>query len=368
MPTAPNGEPMRLRGLLFFARAPEGALRRSRARGQVSTALVLLVLSSGALPAPRALAQAGGTQAAGAAAQSGPASAKEAFKRGEAAYSAGNYDAAVREWTNAYSADPRPRIQFNLSQAYERMGRTEDAIASLKRFLDSADPEDPTYSDANARYAALQQRLASTGVVVQGGAEGGSILVDEQDWGRTPRPDKITVTPGNHVIVVRWPAGNEFRTNVYVPAGQVVSIAVSNDGSAAPATNITPAAAAATANPGAAAPAPRDDGKRKQLIWYGAAGGVAAVGVGMLVYGIARGAANNKCGQRKDDLLTYCNPDSEDASKRQSIAGYITGGALLAGSAALFVVAALNGRHEDAQHAKTQCGVGLTSASCTLRF
>ncbi|MDB4976866.1 MAG: hypothetical protein JWN48_5207, partial [Myxococcaceae bacterium] len=115
-------------------------------------ALVLLLLTT-----RTALAQNTGTTQPSAAATQ--ASAKEAFKRGEAAYSAGNYDSAVREWTNAYSADPRPRIQFNLSQAYERMGRLEDAIASLKRFLDSGDPEDPTYSDANARYVALQQRL-----------------------------------------------------------------------------------------------------------------------------------------------------------------------------------------------------------------
>ena len=51
-----------------------------------------------------------------------PVDAREAFRRGQAAYSAGNYDQAVREWQGAYKVDPRPLIQFNLSQAYERMG------------------------------------------------------------------------------------------------------------------------------------------------------------------------------------------------------------------------------------------------------
>ncbi|MDB4990722.1 MAG: hypothetical protein JWN04_5900 [Myxococcaceae bacterium] len=301
------------------------------------------------------------------------AAAKEAFKRGEAAYSAGNYDTAVREWTTAYSADPRPRIQFNLSQAYERMGQLQDALDSLKRFLDAADPEDPTYSDANARYVALQQRLAATGVVVQGGAEGGSILVDDQDWGRTPRPDKLGISPGNHVIVVRWADGREFRTNVYVPAGQVVNITVTGDGSAPAApvapTAVTPAAAAAapSSDMNTPPPAPRDN---KKLILYGAGGATAALGVGLLVYGFVRHSATNKCGKRDKtfDLETYCNPDSEDAAKRQSIAGFVTGGVLLAGGAALLVVNAVTGRPDAPQRASSQCGVGLTSASCTFRF
>jgi hypothetical protein len=330
--------------------------------------VVALVLSAG-LGLPAGVdAQAAATPRAATPSPSAPASAKDAFKRGEAAYSAGNYDAAVREWQNAYSVDPRPRIQFNLSQAYERMGQLEDAIASLKRFIESGDPEDPTYSDANARLSALQQRLSATGVEVQGGAEGGSILVDDQDWGRTPRPDRITVSPGNHVIVVRWPAGQEFRTNVYVPAGQVVQIAVTGD-NAAP----TPAAAAAAPTPGApvstgASTAP-SSGSDKRILWYSLGGGVAAAGVGLIVYGVVRGGATDKCGKRDDlGLLTYCNPDSVDKADRQSILGYALGGVLVAGGAALVVVGALTHKNDDTRSAGTQCGVGLASANCTFRF
>ena len=322
-------------------------------------ALVLMLLTSESALAQNAAPPSAAAQAA----------AKEAFKRGEAAYSAGNYDLAVREWTQAYSSDPRPRIQFNLSQAYERMGQLPDAIDSLKRFLDAADPEDPTYSDANARYVALQQRLAGTGVVVQGGAEGGSILVDDQDWGRTPRPDKLTVSPGNHVIVVRWPGGKEFRTNVFVPAGQVVNIAVSDDGTGAAAAAPvapTPVAVAQAATQNEPPPAHHD---KKKIILYSTGAGAAAAGIGLLVYGIVRGGAGDKCGKRDKtlDLLTYCNPSSQDAAQRQSIAGYVSGGLLIAGGAALMVVSALSGR-SDAKQAKTQCGVGPSSASCTFRF
>jgi hypothetical protein len=333
----------------------------------LAAGVVALWLSVGLGLSGRVAAQDAGAPRATTAAASAPASAKDAFKRGEAAYSAGNYEAAVREWQNAYSVDPRPRIQFNLSQAYERMGQLEDAIASLKRFIESGDPEDPTYSDANARLGALQQRLSATGVEVQGGAEGGSILVDDQDWGRTPRPDRITVAPGNHVIVVRWPAGQEFRTNVYVPAGQVVQIAVPGNGSGAP----TPAAAAPT--PGApvltGSSAQASSGSDKRILWYSLGGGVAAAGVGLIVYGVVRGGATDKCGKRDDlGLLTYCNPDSVDKADRQAVVGYALGGVLVASGAALFVVGALTHKKDDVRSAGTHCGVGLASANCTFRF
>lgn len=278
------------------------------------------------------------------------ASAKEAFRRGEAAYSAGNYEVAVREWTAAYAADPRPRIQFNLSQAYERMGQLENAIEALKRFIESGDPEDPTYSDANARLGALQQRLASTGVRVQGGTEGGAILVDGQDWGRTPRPDEITVKPGNHVIVVRWPSGKEFRANVYAPAGQVVQVDVPTEEGA------TTAAAPSKSPEGP----PRKNKKRR--LWYALGSGAGAAGVGLLAYGTARFVRKGIC----KDEENYCDPDDEDATNMQGIAGVAVGSALLAGGAALFVVGAL--ARDDARTAKTSCGIGFSSAHCTFRF
>lgn len=280
------------------------------------------------------------------------ADAREAFRRGEAAYSAGNYEVAIREWKSAFQTDPRPRIQFNLSQAYERMGQLENAIHALETFLDSGDPDDPTYSDANARLVALRQRLESTGVVVKGGAEGGLILVDDKDWGRTPRPDKITVAPGSHVILVRWPDGSEFRTSIFVPAGQSVEVSVPAEGGAKTASGPT---ASSAAQPGAP---PKD----RRVLWYSLGGGAVAVGAGLLVYGIVRRTEISDCGGD-----TYCNPDQEDDASRQSIVGMAVGIPLALAGGAFFLVGALTHKRSDKQ-AKTQCGIGLASAACRFRF
>jgi len=282
------------------------------------------------------------------------ADARELFRRGEAAYSAGNYEVAIREWNNAYSVDPRPRIQFNLSQAYERLGELEKAMDALKKFLDSGDPDDPMYSDANARLSALQQRLALTGVVVKGGADGGTILVDEKDWGRTPRPDKINVAPGSHVLVVHWADRPEFRTNISVPAGQVIEVAIPDNGAATlPVT--TPQVATNV-----------DSGKGvSPMVWYSIGGALAAVGIGGIVYGAVRSGDAIDCGGS-----TYCpNPGDADSAKTQSMVGIAGGAVLLVGGIALGVVGFLKSRKEkQTASAGTTCGIGLASASCRIRF
>ena len=172
--------------------------------------------------------------------------AREHFRRGEAAYQKGSYALAISEWQAAYAADPRPRIQYNIYQAYERLGQLQEGAAALERYLSTADPDDPYYSDATARMAALQQRLQATGIRLMGGVEGASINVSGHDWGRLPRPDKIPVQPGNHRIVIALAGYRDFVANVVVPPGQVVDVAVQLEASAeqpAPAETRAPDAA-----------------------------------------------------------------------------------------------------------------------------
>lgn len=321
------------------------------------TALCLVascLLALGTIAPPRAAAQ-------DPAAAAPTADARELFRRGEAAYSAGNYELAIREWNSAFSVDPRPRIQFNLSQAYERLGRLEEAMAALKKFLDSGDPDDPMYSDANARLSALQARLAQTGVMVVGGHEGGTILVDDKEWGRTPRPDKISVAPGSHVLVVRWTGRPEFRTNVQVPAGQVIEVSLP-DSAGAPVTTNQPATVDV------------DTGKgMSPIVYYSVGGGLAAVGVGLIAYGAVRNGDAVDCTENPGPGTmsgTYCSdPDAADSASTQSLVGIIAGSALVVGGGVLITLGILKSRKEkDPAATSTRCGVGFASATCQVRF
>lgn len=168
-----------------------------------------------------------------------PAEAEDArtlFQRGQTAYAQADYEGAIAQWSRAYELDARPLLQFNLSQAYERLGRLEESIAALELYLAQADPDDVHQADARARLGALRERLGRTGVRIVGGPEGATILIDDTDRGRTPRPDAIQVAPGSHRIVVRAPGYQDFNSTIVVSAGQAAEVPV----------EMTPVAAVAT--------------------------------------------------------------------------------------------------------------------------
>jgi hypothetical protein len=84
-----------------------------------------------------------------------------------------------------------------------------------------------------------------------------------------------------------------------------------------------------------------------------------------LAYGGVQGGKEVDCSEGGPN---YCpDPDQNDAVNRQSLAGYITGGLLVAGGAGLIVWGVLSGK-SDKQQASNQCGLGLASASCKFRF
>ncbi len=152
--------------------------------------------------------------------------AREHFQKGQAAYRRGDYQEAIAQWEAAYQADPRPLILYNVSQAYERLGKLPEAVDALERYLREASADDPNQSDARARLAALRERLARTGVRIEGAPEGAAIYVDGKLWGRAPRPDPIPLDPGSHQVRVQLDGHETFRATIVVPAGERIAVEV----------------------------------------------------------------------------------------------------------------------------------------------
>lgn len=182
----------------------------------------VLVLAALSCIASEAAAQ----QAVQQATSAGEEDARALFLRGQTAYAQGDYEEAAELWERAYRLDARVGLQYNLSQAYERLGRLEEAAAALERYVTGTSPEDERLSDARARLAALRERIARTAVRLRGGPEGAALVVDGEDRGRLPRPDPLPLSPGSHEIRVRAPGYAEFAASVAVPAGQVVDVGI----------------------------------------------------------------------------------------------------------------------------------------------
>lgn len=166
--------------------------------------------------------------------------ARDLFRRGQRSYQAGDYEAAIADWRAAFELDPRPLILFNLSQAHERLGQPVEAAQALERYLERSEPDDPHQSDARARLAALRERLGRTGIRIVGAPDGSTILVDDREWGVTPRPDPIPVEPGAHRVILRQAGYEPFEANVIVPPGQVLELEGAMDREALSSTGVRP--------------------------------------------------------------------------------------------------------------------------------
>ena len=282
-------------------------------------------------------------------------SARDHFKRGENAYEKGNYALAVSEWQAAYTTDPRPRIQYNIYQALERLGQLPEAAEALQRYLSTADPDDPYYSDATARAAALQQRLQATGIRLVGGVDGAAINVSGHDWGRLPRPDRIPVQPGNHRVVITLTGYQDFVANVVVPAGQVVDVQA----------QLEPVAKASTVpSPGtteAKGSANVDTSARPNATPFFIASAVLGAGaVVSLIWALNRSAELNGC----DDPKTFCT--NRNAVSTQRTLGIGLTAALGAGAIGTLIYGLIiNGQSDE--HA-AMCLPGLTGATCRVQF
>jgi hypothetical protein len=220
---------------------------------------------------------------------------------------------------------------YNLALVYERLGRLADAIGSLERYVDSSDPDDAAHSDAIARLASLQQRIALTGIRIVGGIEGSTIYVDDREWGRTPRPDKIFVKPGTHKVVVKHEGYRDFISNVVVPAGQVAEVVIDMgaEGSA-PAIAPTGTATATadsdqTPSPHALvqpeesqADRPEEDSGDRSLYWFIASGALAAGALTAGLWWADRGSALGEC----DESGYYCENESSISSQQDMAAAF----------------------------------------------
>jgi tetratricopeptide (TPR) repeat protein len=83
--------------------------------------------------------------------------AKAHFLAGSAYYEQANYTDAVKEFIEAHRLSKRPDLLYNISVCYERLGRWDDAIASLQQYL-SERPEAPDRAVIESRIKSYEQR------------------------------------------------------------------------------------------------------------------------------------------------------------------------------------------------------------------
>ena len=96
-----------------------------------------LVLMLGLSPA-LSLAQTPPPDGSGAPDASADARARDLYEKGDRFYAEGRYEKSIEAFREAYNLSRRPLLLFNLANAYERLGRYDEAVASLREYLPQA--------------------------------------------------------------------------------------------------------------------------------------------------------------------------------------------------------------------------------------
>jgi tetratricopeptide (TPR) repeat protein len=129
----------------------------------VSTRLVILLAALAATPRVHA-------QPAGAPADRTVDQARRHFERGRELFEAGRYDEAVREYEAAYALLAQPLMLFNIGLAHERAGRTAEALAAFRRYLEQ-DPRGPVADEAREAVDRLEAQQQASVFVAPPSAE-----------------------------------------------------------------------------------------------------------------------------------------------------------------------------------------------------
>ncbi len=64
--------------------------------------------------------------------------ARKHFESGAAYLQQSDYESALREFESAYELSPRPELLLNIATVYERMGKLDEAVQALGRYLAAA--------------------------------------------------------------------------------------------------------------------------------------------------------------------------------------------------------------------------------------
>jgi hypothetical protein len=267
------------------------------------------------------------------------AAAEALFSEGRALATAGNCAEAIPKFQASQKLDPGVGTLLNLAECYEKVGRTASAwaeyreVISLARVTGSKEREEL----ATQKSKALEPKLSRLAIKVTGEATGVTITRDGEAVQAAELGVAIPVDPGKHVIEASAPGKKTHSVSVEVGAeadSKVVEIP-----------ELIPDEAGAGTTPGGEASGGKSDGSTQRTIGL-VLGGVGVVGVAVgAVFGLQAGSKWDDAKAKCDDYPYECGPDgvelADDAKSSATIStiGFIAGGALLAGGAALFFTA-----------------------------
>lgn len=175
------------------------------------------------LLAPVSAAAQGGGSRSTAAKDSPEAKAASYLKGGAKAAAVGEWDDAYAEYKLAWSMNPSWEAAAGRGKAAYKTKRYAESIDMLAYYLREAPAAKVSAKQRAEAEAWLKDARSKTGILVITGPEGGDVLLDDEQIGKTPIADGIPVDPGDHKVEVRFGSTGETKMTP-ITAGAKVTL------------------------------------------------------------------------------------------------------------------------------------------------
>jgi hypothetical protein len=149
------------------------------------------------------------------------------FERGIKLYEAQDYAAALAEFVAAHRLVPRFQVLFNIGVTEKKLFRYNDAVRTLKRYLDEGG--DKVSADRRAQVdrelAEIRALVAEVAVRVDGLPA--TVDVDGRTLGETPLSGPLLLPSGHHVIRASREGYDPAAKEIDVVSGEKVEVSLS---------------------------------------------------------------------------------------------------------------------------------------------
>jgi hypothetical protein len=148
------------------------------------------------------------------------------FDRGVKLFEAQDYAAARAEFEAAYRLVPRYQVLFNIGVAEKKLFRYNDAVRTLKRYLDEGKANVPSDRRAAVERELGEIRALVAEVTIKVPGLPATVDIDGRSRFETPLTEPVLLGPGHHVVHATRegdePADKEFE----VVSGERVEVAL----------------------------------------------------------------------------------------------------------------------------------------------
>lgn len=153
------------------------------------------------------------------------AQAREHFTTGVERYEAGDYQAALEQFQEAYRIAPHPSVRVNMANCYEQLNRPLEALHHYEGFL--RETENPTPQQRREVRASIRRLRGQLGELrLNIAPDGALVTIDGAETRRAPVLEGIMLESGVHRIEVRMDGFETHHEELQIEGGETTRVSV----------------------------------------------------------------------------------------------------------------------------------------------